>query len=336
MSAANFDCGLLLESKIKMDEIWADAQASQEYVAEVDALQYLWENQTHKTFTELQDPSKDRSIKINWLSDCATGEVEDCGDECDIDGNEIGDSCRDYELDICKEIGLKVAHKKYRTSIWSKEEVLARARLSKMKQMDEYIVSTIISLLDTFTGTNQDTQYGMLNGDTYIPATDWNASLMAYFQKVIILNRMRDAFMLSGNNLFQTIWNAEMNASNANGAGDAARFRSMKKYFDLFNIDGTLGAQKTFLLRPGSYAFVNKAYYDPTPTQHIGPDARMLYSVQSKNLPFISYDVIAHTICTGNEYYDVEKIMFKGGFFQNPIHCGGEMTGSLSFRCGSL
>ena len=83
MSAANFDCGLLLESKVKLDQIWQDSQQETDYIAEVEALRVIQANQRGATFTELQDPNKDRMVKVSWLSNCPDStNVTDITDVC--------------------------------------------------------------------------------------------------------------------------------------------------------------------------------------------------------------------------------------------------------------
>jgi hypothetical protein len=334
MSAGNFDCGKLIEIKVKADQVWADNMATSEFKAEVDALNTIISNQRGFNLVQLQDMEKDNTVKVSWLNDCAEGEVDDCSDECTVSGNEIGDDCKTYELDICKEISFKVAEKKWRGSIWSKEEVIARAMLSKMKQLEENIVQTVVAKLDTYTGVNQELGgYSFVGTDTVIPAAHWTPAMFAYLTRVAIKNRMRDAYILSGSNLFDMAQMAAWNSGNADGKGAQAAITSMPKYFDLFNIDSVLGERKTFLIRPSAVAFVNKNYYGSAPVEFKGKAAQIRYSVPSNNLSGVTFDVIYDTECTSNEIYHKWRLMFKGALLLNPASCDGERKGVLSFVC---
>ena len=334
MAAGNFDCGLLLESKVKMNELWADSQANLQYVAEVEAYKFVKSLQTVQ-MTELQDPNKDRVVKVTWLEDCATSEVDDCGDECSPGGSEIEDNCKTYQLDICKSIGFQVKEKYFRGSNWDRTEVIARAMMTKMKQLDEYIAQLVVSKLDTFAGTNQHvpSHFSTSGHDTVIGAPYWTPELFAYFSEASILNRMRGSQLLSGTNLYQSSFIAAANAGNANGVGAGRMFGSMPISFDLFNVDSTLGAKKTFMVRPNAVAIVSKSYYPTTPEEVKGKAAHIRYSVPSENLPGMTYDVIYDTECNGSEITHKWQVRATLGVFANPANCGGTTTGVLSFKC---
>jgi hypothetical protein len=230
--------------------------------------------------------------------------------------------------------------------MWSPEEVTARAFLAKMKQIDEYIVETVVSKLDSFAAlaTNQFVPNYMAQGggDTTIPAAYWTPNLMGYMVEAAIKNKMRDAYMLSGSNLFQQAWMVAQQQPNAQGGqADLNKMNTFKKYFDLFNIDSVLGTQKTFLIRPSALAFVSKNYNtNAAPIFIGGSTGNDIYYQTSKNLPFVNYDV-THTVkCEEvngqTEYFDIYKLKVKFDLLDNPVGCSGEMRGLLSFKCGEI
>lgn len=335
MSTFPLTCAALLQAKNRVEQIWNDPQAVTEYTAEVGALTTIMARQTAK-FQELQDPQKDKSIRVMWLTDCNDDDAADCSNECNTGGQEIDDRCQDYALDMCLTKGFNVREKIFRSSTWDFQEVIARSFLLKMKSLDEQIVQTVIAKLDAeYTGVNQAPDpYSVSGRDTIIPAYAWTPELFAYLQQTLILNRMKDAYGLSGSNLFQASQLAKWNTGNANGPGTAAAFGSVPISFDLWNIDSVLGAKKTFFLRPGSVAFVSKNYYGPTPVQMPGSAAKVRYSIASRNLPGVVYDVVMDTACSNDEYTYKWSLFFKGGFFVNPKTCNNENTGILSFKCG--
>lgn len=334
MSTFPITCAALLVAKNRVEQVWNDPQAVAEYTAEVTALTTIMGRQTAQ-FPDLKDPKKDKTVSVMWLTDCDDDDAADCSNECTTGGPEINDRCQDYTLDICLTKGFNVREKVFRTSMWDFDEVIARSMLLKMRALDEQIVQTVIAKLDAeYTGVNAaPLPYTISGRDTCVPAHAWTPELFAYIQQVLIMNRMRDAYGLSGANLFNASQIAKWNTGNDNGKGAAAMFGSVPITFDLWNIDPVLGTKKTFFLRPGSVAFVSKNYYGPTPTQMPGSAAKVRYSIASRNLPGVTYDVVMDTACANDEYTYKWSLFFKGGFFVNPKTCDNLNTGVLAFKC---
>ena len=140
--------------------------------------------------------------------------------------------------------------------------------------------------------------------------------------------------MLSGHNLYQQDFLARMKAGNADGAGANNLFSAMNVIFDLFNRDSTLGAKKTFLIERSAYAFHSKTYFSSVPETLIGAGLTR-WTMPSKNLPGVNYDVTYTTECVGNDIVFHWSLQWYGGFFQNPLPCNGLNTGILSFICGN-
>lgn len=332
--AGDFSCASLLETQVKIDRIWADAAAQKDYIAEVGTLTALRANQTAQ-LTDLEETEKTRSVKVMWLTDCSGDTGDNCDDDCSVGGPELEADCKTYALDLCHKIGFTISEKVFRTNNFSKEEVLAKALMSKSKAMDEWITTTVIAILDTFSGVNVFPGIGTIVGtDTYIQAPYWTADLLAYFTEAKVLNKMRNSFMLSGHNLYQQSLLANWKSGNSDGKGDASIFSMMNLVFDLFNLDSTLGAKKTFLIERSAYAFHSKTYFNSTPETLVGAGLTR-WTMPSKNLPGVNYDVTYTTRCEGNDIFYDWSLQFYGGFFQNPLPCNGQNTGILSFICGN-
>ena len=334
-AAGDFSCGELVETQIKIERIWADASVQKDYQAEVTALTTLMAKQT-ANLSYLEDKEKDRELQIIWITDCSAASDAVCADDCTIGGRELESDCKSYALDLCFKDGFTIREKLFRTSNFSKEEVLAKAMLKAMRDMDERIARAVVALLASFAGVNQmAAQTGITPSgtDTYIEAPYWTAELMAYFSQAMVLNRMRNSFLLSGQNLYSAMWIAKMNAQNADGKGKDNMLSSIETVFDLFNIDSVLGSKSTLLVEPSSYAFASKSYYGTTPVEYAGFGQKR-FSQASKNLPGVTYDFFYTNRCEANEIYHDYSLEFHGGFFENPLPCAGEMTGVLNFLCG--
>ena len=333
MSAGQFSCAELAEVQLKADNMWADAAYKKDFIADVETLTAIRKEQTVR-FPDLEVPSKDNTVKIAWIKDCDET-IENCGTECTVGGAEAEAACDTHELTLCKKVGFTVDEKTFRTSIFSKEEVIAVQMMRKMKLLDEYLAETAVSRLESFKGVNAFTGgKGTVSGfETSISPAYWNANLFSYFALVMKKNKFRDAFMIHGDNLFEAAWNAEMNAANADGKDQAMKMKSLRSYWDVFNIDSVLSPDKSsFLIDRNAVAFASKAYWDNVP-KDFGDNVGSKYRVESKNLPGVFYDVTYKVTCSGDDIKHNWSLQVKADIFRNPVGCNLNNTGVLKFLC---
>jgi len=337
-AAGNFDCGKLLEIKAKVQEIFNGGVIDKEYVPDVEPALAIRENQT-ATFDVLTNPEKDREVKVNWPDDCDDADPVSCTDQCAIDGEEIGDNCANYVLNECFEKTFKVTEERFRTSTYSKEEVVARAMLKKMKLMDEFWAAKAIAFLNASAGVNGWAgQYTVSGGTTYVPAYAWNPDIFGYIDTVLWKNKLNGGKMLSGTLLKQYMWKIGMETTDPTGQSNQAKMTSFGvPYFDR-RIDDILGEQALFLFDPNSVAMVTKArhaaYTEPRKVDT--PDGMQTwYTQQSMNLPGITYDIAYQELCTGDDVSHFWKIKTRGDIFLNPLGCSNDRTGVLKFVCGT-
>ena len=337
-AAGDLTCGELQEVQIKMDRIWADASVNVDYIAEVTSISAIRENQTAQ-LTVLEDREKDKQLKITWVEICGTTIKDDCNTTCTPGGTELSINCKDYSLNLCNSAGFTIPEYAFRTSNYSREEVVARAFLRADQELCEWYNEQAILAADSYTGINQyDTGLGKVCGhDTYLEAAMWTPEIMGYFMQTAVINRQRNSYMLSGTNLSGANWQAMMNAQNLDGKGAQAMMGSMRKYFDLFKIDSTIG-KKTLLISPYAMAVWTKNYYSEAPINYIGAGLTN-FSIQSKNLPWVRFDVTYTTRCAVvggvKEMYHDYTLQLHAGVYQNPLPCNTEQTGILSFVCGT-
>jgi hypothetical protein len=334
--SGTYDCADLQRLQVVIDKMWANNQTNVDYVSYAEALNAVRNEQTADV-RMLQDPEKDRTVRVYWAKDCDT-EVDDCSDDCTIGGDEPDADCKDYALDICKQVSFSVPEKRFRTSELTKDEVLAKAMLRKLKNLDEYLAQAAVANLDTFAGTNLFAGIGSVSGGlTYVDPSLWTGDIMGYFAQVALMNKLAGTYLLNGSNLYQQNWLAQYNKMTENDTGAAAKLATLKAYWDPFNVDAVNGGKKvTYLISKGSVAFANKAYYPlNAPVEYKGPQYHIRYSIESKNLPGVVYDVMYNTTCVSNEIKHNFNIMVKAGFFLNPLGCDESRTGILKFQCGN-
>jgi hypothetical protein len=197
-TAGNFDCSKLLEIKAKVTEIWNEGVINAEYIPDVEPALAILSGQTAR-LQVLENPEKDRELKVYWVDDCDDTDPEDCTDQCTIDGEEIGDNCVNYELTECFEKSFSITEEMFRTSLLTQEEVVARALLKKMKLMDEFWAAKAIAFFNAAAGVNKftDGQYEVVGSETYIPAVSWNPDLFGYFDTALWINKLTMGKMLS-------------------------------------------------------------------------------------------------------------------------------------------
>ncbi len=331
--AGNFSCADLQSINLKVEEIWADAAQSKDYIAHVDAAKILLANQS-SNIKVLEDKFKDRVVHIMWMQDCADHDGDDCEDDCEVGGPEIQVDCKDYEITLCHKDGFSIAEKKFRGIEYDIDEVIAKQLMSVSKGMDEWITKTFIAMLDTFSGQNLYTDgIGVPSGfDTYLAPAYWNGDLMAELEMTAIMNKFSNYFMLSGKNLWTQNYLAEAKKGNDDGKGAAELMSRMMLQHDLYNYDQVLGAKKTHVIERSAYVIAMKNYFDTTPREIA---QLKQYKIASRNLPGVFYDVTYKAECLNNDITHNWSLQWYGDMFQNPLPCANNPTGVLSFVCGS-
>lgn len=335
---ATFTCADLLVSQGKAEAIWADNAENAEYMPNSETVQAIVANQTAKldAITGLQD--KNNTIKITWLTTCDL-EVDDCSTECFPDGAEVQSNCKNYVPTICKEVNFKITEATLRDSIYSKEEVLARAMLKAIKKIEDTLGAAGVAFLEDVEGVNAFMgDYGTLTGGgvvgnsaTKIAPSNWTASLLGYFIQASKMNLFGSPYLLSGNNLYQAYWNAQAEFANADGKGGLNKFNQMKPTFDLWNIDSAFSNNSTFLIDRSAVAFGGKWQY-PEQVTDFGGDIGKRYSIPSKTIPGLRYDVHYLMSCVNKDIVHKFNIIAKAGFYLNPTGCTENNTHVLRFE----
>jgi len=334
MAAGDFTCADLQTILVNSDKAWLDNATKKDYVSYSETIKAVMAEQT-ASFPELEKMEKDEKVKIYWVADCANT-LADCDDDCNVGGAIPEATCKEYELDLCKKASFSVPEKLFRKSNLTREEVVAKAMMKRMKELDEYLSQAAVTAIDSFAGVNVFAGIGQVVGTTtYIAPSLWTADLMGYLAQVGIMNKFSNPYLINGTNLWQQNWQANFNNLNSDQKDALAKFGSLRSYWDPFNIDLILSPDKvSFLIDKGAVAFVSKAYYPAnSPVEYIGA-GQIRYSVESKNLMGVFYDVVYTNRCVADEIYHDFTLYVHAGIFQNPIGCSATNTGVLKLQCG--
>lgn len=334
IAAGDFSASELAQAIITADKMWADDMVNADYKANTGVYDAIKAEQNAK-LELVQDGEKDRDVKITWINACGS-EVEDADDDCKIGGDEAHSDSKTYALGQNKKYGFTVDEKVWRTNNHNMAEAVAVNLLRADKILSEYICRGMVAKIEAFKGVNQvNNGIGSVNGatgNTDIAASDWNENLFAYLYRIAIQNEFSNPFLLSGTNLFEDRFLALQNAANGEGKGTSKLFQSIRSYFDLFNIDPVSSPElKTYLINRGSMAFASKVYYGKQPVTYVGA-GQQRYSIASRNLAGLEFDVVYTNRCTNNTMKHDWTIYAKYDVFKNPTGCNGERTGVIAFN----
>jgi hypothetical protein len=286
-------------------------------------------------FTEITG-SKNNELRVEWLTKCDI-EVNSCSDDCDIDGTDAEPSCKDYEIGCLYETEFKVPLRAYRDRTIEMQQSIAFQKLVHMKALDERLTQYIIAGLTANAGTNLFTG-GVGDADpgiTYIAAQYWDLNLFGYFDQVKRLNKFRNPYLITGNNLYQLLFNVPYEAGTSVDKGGVRKVGTLRIYQDPENIEDHAPGQ-TFLIHKTAVAFLNKAWNKINPINaEVKAGQYWEWSEESKNLPGVFYDIIMKETCVGDEFYQAFKIKLHGVFAANPFPCDEDNTGVLIFECGT-
>lgn len=332
---AEIDCGYLATVQAMADELWVDPIKNVDLIASADAAKAVLENQ-QVNMSELQVKDKKKVVSLEWLTACDL-EVESCSDDCTITGSDATPECKEYEIVCMGEVPFKVYDRVYRERTVDKQKSIAHNLAVALKLLDEAAAQYVLTGLLANAGTNQYTGgVGTVAAAvTTIPAASWNDNIWGYFAMVNRINKFKNPYGITGENLFQLIYNRLAEQANADGKGNVNKMGILQNriYLDPENVE-TIAPLNTFLIHKTAAALVSKAWYPlgAANAEQLTAD-RMAYSINSYNLPGVVYDVFTERGCYSNDYYTAFKVQAHGLFALNPTPCTATQTGILAFEC---
>lgn len=345
MAAGDFSPSALLSIKLKAEQMWTDSRLAQDFKANAAAAVAVKANST-ATFRELENPEKENQIVVNFINPCAVT-AEDCESNCDLTEPELETGGKTYTLDLCKKTGFSVNAEKLRTNSYSVQEVAARGLAQAIKVLDEWWSQQVLVKLKAFAGINVSPEpFTYAAGTTTVPAANYNVSLIPEIMMDAMMNKLGNAFYIDNGGLWVPYTNAQLNAGNLDGKGDAARIAQLRMYFDPFNFGPAGLTEDTFAVSTSAVAFVTKTRNPDTPEVIGGQVQQTRYTVPSSVIPGVKYDVYYTLKCTTvNGKANIThswRVETNGGIFLNPEGCpvviGGNTytpTGVLSYTKGA-
>ena len=333
----DFTCGYLSAVQAKADAIFADPILNNDAIVNTETAKAVLEQQRGMIRMPSIEGTKNKELRVEWLTKCSP-ETEECSDDCIIDGDDAAPECKTYELECLQETSFKVPERVYRDRSIESVDSIAFQMVRHMGALDQWVSQYVITGILANAGLNLFTGgVGSVSGTTtFIAPQYWDDAIWGYFAQVQQMNMFRNAYAITGNNLYQLLWNRPLEAGNAqDGAANVRKMGTLPMYIDPFNME-TYAAGQTFLIHKGSLAFINKAWNPLNAANAIEPaPGHFLWSEPSRNLPGVTYDVFMIQTCVANEFYEAYKIQLHGLFAVNPYPCNEYNTGTLVFECGT-
>lgn len=327
-------CGYLNTIQKMADDVWADPMKNNDLIADVITARAVLENQSIRL--EEMKGTKQIEVMVEWLTKCDV-DTQDCSDDCTISGTDATPACEHYDIECLQESSFKVPLRLYRERTIEMQQAIAFNKLIHMRALDEWVAQYILTGIISCAGSNLFTGgVGAPGGNpTYIAPQYWDDGIWGYLNQVVRLNKFRNPYFLTGNNLYQLLFNRPLEAGNDNGVGNFKKMQTMRVYQDPENIE-VIAPGDSFLLHKTAVAFLNKAWNPlnaANAVQHAGQYWE--WSEPSLNIPGLFYDLTMLETCEGNEFYQAVKIKLHGLFACNPYPCDETNTGVLIFECGT-
>lgn len=328
----------LLALNVKAEMMWKDSALALSTTAQTETAKAILKNQT-ANFRVFDDYKLDQKVVVNFLSMCGM-ETEACEDNCDIDELEPNSAVKEYTPDICQKVGFKINQKVLRTNQYQFEEMFAKFSAQAIDKLDQFWSIQALAKLKSYAGANAypaPFTYDAVGKTTNVPSAEYNTSLIPKFVQQAMLNQMGDAYFIDNGSLWEAFYLAQMNAGNLDGKGQANLIDQINVSFDQFNFAKASLTEDTFAISKGAIAMKTVNKFGDVPMV-LTAEGQTRYTIKSRNLEGVKYDIIHQVKCVGDDIFDTFRIITNGGIWLNPETCPitiGEaqvaQTGVLSY-----
>ena len=344
-----FDETRLLAVRDLADRMLLDGRIKQQFIPKMNIYNYLQSLQNPSLDIRFNErPKKDYDVEIMWMNACSEFDMND--ESCLRGGDSPSTNAQTYTLEKRIVKGFTIHEDEFRDNEFEFDEAVAKTMLRIDKLITEEWSQYITARLNLFSGVNQVTVgKGTINAIdntiTDINPQDWTADIMAYFSRVLQLNRFDNAALISGSNLYETLYVANAKRGDFDAGQDFQLWNDIPVWFDLFNVDSVnVNDLYTYLVSQGALAQVNKAW---NPEYKAYMD-QIKWTQPSRFMRGMTYDVFYDNSCNPSHsarYPDEQvhnwKIVLTADIFSNPFGCDaveddgvvtGENSGILRFR----
>ena len=351
--SGEFSETILLQQQNMADKMGLDDRIRQQFIPDNLVYGYLRSLQTASVNAAFNTRAKKNyDVEISWMNACSTFDIEDVS--CAIGGDELSTNVEEYVLNQRFVKGFTVRDDVFRNNQYETQEAIAKGFLRIDQQLANDFAQYLVARLNVFSGVTAvpDIAPGIttVGTTTTIQPALWIPSIMAYFARTKLLNRFTNPGLISGNNMWETLFIADANKANADGKGDFILWNGLNWGFDLVNID-TVNTPDylTYMVSNGAIAIANKTWNPDSPYRSMS-DIR--YTMPSRFMEGIRYDVYYTNNCIEEGSSELVadhnssvannrdalahhwKVVLTADAFLNPEGCTADNTGVLRFSNG--
>jgi hypothetical protein len=274
MAAGNFTASALQVAQVKLEEMFAVPSISQTELLEGSAstARALLMRQRSRTVDRLVG-NKCVGIEAWFIRPNAEGDADttppaDCDVPC---GDEAETVKADYETTVLVRSQAKVLDNRCDNLVMFGDELAAQQAHMMTKMRKDLNTLVVIPGLEAASQANLDTMMDATwDGTTntpriVVPTTDFTFERFNEFNTVAALNNFGEFFTVSGRLFSDNRWAAMLNQNNEGFRNQALAYASQQMYFDVRDLDQTVGRKTAFFIDQNSYAFWNTVRNTPTP-----------------------------------------------------------------------
>lgn len=318
-----------------IDVAWDDAIQRAQFNAYCDSVKTCLQKQTAQLGDIIQGAgaqAKKQTRRVYWQNACNIA-VQDRTDECAAATTELTDSSADYTINQSKESQFVTSFKGVRTRPHDLNKTVALGLMQCMKVLDEWLNAKYLDFLVANNGNHEySLPVGAADGSQVweIPAADFNSDRFADFMLSSKFSRYTVPFLLHGLNYYTDFIKASQYQPNLDGKGEANMFGLIPNVWDPIGFSASSIPTESFLVNAAAGALLTGNWYDQTPMQMAGN--HRVYSMPSRNLPGVRYDIHELETCSSDDFVLSYKVQAYYEFVLNPLGCTATRTGILQFR----
>lgn len=297
------------------------------------------------------------SAKMSAIRACDLAVESTLTHSCAVStGAELGDEVVDMTKSNMVKIQFSVLDRDCHNAYSFTEKLAYASMVAKAKmevKLSQLLITRVNANADTPDADWFDSTPGTVNGDSYdVIQSDFGADLIADIRAASAITKMNSPLILSGQNLYNDTFLAQFKGVACCDNDSVLLSNYYQMYFDLHNVDSTVGARTTFAIDKNSFffwsapdhatnIFADGSYSIGSP-QHMLSDTyiwldtlpRLTYMANGSVQP-IYIDVRAKRLCEGSSVQSVAygwafEYILRGSLNTNLANCDGR-KGVLKF-----
>lgn len=289
---------------------------------------------------QTQPGGKRENVTVHWVEHIPDTVADPCAAGCDFSGDQAGSYSENKDLTGCVEYTFSLDESKFHDSYVDAEMALAKQLLVADYTLSDDLNAKALAFLDANIGISEydlQSQTSNLAAGITIPAASWNSALFAQLSTAAKLNRFPTPFIVGGVSLSEQAFLQQTDTTEG-AAGRIARWNQFDIFYDTdANGLGGDSDNASFMVNAGSYAVAVRNHNAPQIID-MGYEGRVKYSIQSRFLPGVSWDVYERKACTngGEDTITHYNVKSRVGFFLAPQYTQKDGTSTEPNNTGIL